>query len=145
MDPLNNNQETGIPPQSFFEKLRGNQKLTIVIVLATLVIVAGIIIVTIGSIMGVGNEGATLNTAGTEQQQAARLQAEHQAALIKQQSAEMDRIRQERNLATTTQKQTKEQAAAMKKIIQQRNLTAPTQTELQQQAQQMDALRASMK
>lgn len=144
MDPLTNNQEPGTPPQSLFEKLRGNRNLTVVIVFATLVIVAGIIAATIWSIMG-GNESGTPNTGEIEQQTAARLAAERQAALLKQQSAEMDRIRQERSLATTTPKQIKEQGATMQKIIKQRGLTAPTQTDLQQQAQQMDALRASMK
>lgn len=129
------------------EETPQNPHLKTYIVLGTMIIIAIIVLATIWGIMG-GYSGigtSKEDQVALEQKALEDAKAAAQKALLEKQVAEMDKIRQERGLATTTPKQIKEQAAVMQKIIKQRGLTAPTQAELDQQAQEMDALRALMK
>ena len=129
------------------EETPQNPHLKTYIVLGTMVVVAIIILATIWGIMG-GSLGTSISKeeqAVLEQKALEDTKAAAQKALLAKQAAEMDKIRQERGLATTTVKQIKQQAAAMDQIRKKRGLTAPTQQDLQQQAQEIDALRALMK
>lgn len=145
MDSFTNNPGNQNSPQSFFEKLRNNQKLTIGIVFTTLVVIAGIIGGTIWSIMGLGDESLLTNNKETEQQKTARLEAERQSAHLKQQAMESQQIIQERNIKPPTPKELSQQASASKKIIQERNIKPPTQAQLDQQAAESNALLEAMK
>lgn len=130
------------------EETPQNPHLKTYIVLGTMVVIAVIVLATIWGIMG-GSSGtgglSKEDQAAQEQKALEDARAAEQKALLEKQAAEIDKIRQERGLATTTIKQIKQQAATIEQIRKKRGLTAPTQVELDQQAQEMDALRALMK